>query len=538
MKKFIFSLFMATTCLMGCNELDLTPIDYAATGNYWQNEEQVATFMNGLHKHLRDDYTSPVVLGELRGGTLRDGTSSLGTSLDRATIVTSALTTTSTGITNWNSYYNKLLQLNHFIQEVENGCTFLSENSRNFYLGQAYGIRAYYYFMLYRTYGGVPLETEVKLLDGSVDPSAMYMERATAEQTMKFLKDEIGKSEIAFGSDNTLDRVTWSRFATLFLKAQIYLWSAKVNTNDYEGPHTATGNADLQIARQALEDIKSSGLFELENNFADIFAYDNKRNKEIILAMHFDKDEATNLGWGDYFLYSPGLFIGQMYDENGNLYNTDPLESANTGLLRYEYKESFVRTFDQEDTRRAATFFEYYTTADPATREMGVSMLKMRGHLDSDGSRYYDSDIIMFRYADVLLMMAEVENGLNGTCASYINDIRKRAYGNAYRSEFAYTDGSYAQNEMAILYERDKEFVGEGTRWFDIVRLHDANNNPLAFSAEANYPSENGGVASPVLKSNETYKLLWPVDVTVLNADELLEQTWGYKEAVGNTAAN
>ena len=58
---------------------------------------------------------------------------------------------------------------------------------------------------------------------------------------------------------------------------------------------------------------------------------------------------------------------------------------------------------------------------------MGVSMLKMRGHLDNDGSRYYDSDIIMFRYADVLLMMAEIENGLSGTCASYINQIRERA---------------------------------------------------------------------------------------------------------------
>lgn len=534
MKKIICSLFLATACLTGCNELDLTPIDYSATGNYWQNEQQVATFMNGLHKHLRDDYTSPVVLGEFRGGTLRDGTSSLGTSLSSATIVTNALTTTSTGVSNWNNYYNKILQVNHFIQEVENGCAFLSESRRNFFLGQAYGIRAYYYFMLYRTYGGVPLETEVKLLGGSVDPSAMYMERATAEATMQFLKDEIGKSETAFGTDNTLDRVTWSRFSTLFLKAQIYLWSAKVNTNDYDGPHTATGQADLQVARQALQDIMSSGPFDLEDNFADVFAYDNKRNREIILAMHFDRNEATNSGWGDYFLYSPGLFVGQMYDENGNLYNTDPLESANSGLLRYEYKEGFVRTFDPADTRRAATFFEYYTTDDPDTREMGVSMLKLHGHLDEDGSRYYDSDVIMFRYADVLLMMAEVENGLNGTCASYINQIRERAYGDNYDpAVHAYVDGTYAQNEMAILHERDKELVAEGSRWFDVIRLHDANGNPLVFSAEANYPRANGEAASPILRSNEEYKLLWPVDVTVLNADELLEQTWGYREAEG-----
>ena len=43
--------------------------------------------MNGLHAYLRDDYSSPLVLGELRGGTMREGTSSINTSLNSSSII-------------------------------------------------------------------------------------------------------------------------------------------------------------------------------------------------------------------------------------------------------------------------------------------------------------------------------------------------------------------------------------------------------------------------------------------------------------------
>ena len=86
----------------------------------------------------------------------------------------------------------------------------------------------------------------------------------------------------------------------------------------------------------------------------------------------------------------------------------------------------------------------------------------------------------------------------------------------------------FATTELAILKERDKEFVAEGTRWFDLIRLQDANKKPLVFSAAAAYPMQYGGEATPVLSSNETHKLLWPVNAAVLAADPELEQTYGY----------
>ena len=121
-------------------------------------------------------------------------------------------------------------------------------------------------------------------------------------------------------------------------------------------------------------------------------------------------------------------------------------------------------------------------------------------------------------------MMAEIENGLTGSCASYINEIRKRAFGAAYDATIhAYTDGSFADNELAILKERDKEFVWEGKRWFDVVRMRDAAGNSLAFSPAVSYPA-----GTPIIPASESHKLLWPVDVNTLNQNPELKQTTGY----------
>ena len=134
---------------------------------------------------------------------------------------------------------------------------------------------------------------------------------------------------------------------------------------------------------------------------------------------------------------------------------------------------------------------------------------------------------MIYRYADVLLLLAEAENflGNQAAAAGYVNQIRQRAYGAGY-PVFATSD--FATTELAILHERDKEFVAEGCRWFDVVRMHDASHKPLAFSASAAYPTTLGGTAAPILSSSENHKLLWPVNTTVLAGDPLLQQTYGY----------
>ena len=81
---------------------------------------------------------------------------------------------------------------------------------------------------------------------------------------------------------------------------------------------------------------------------------------------------------------------------------------------------------------------------------------------------------------------------------------------------------------------KDKEFVGEGSRWFDLVRMHDASGQPLAFSAAAAYPVKPGGSVSPVIK--EEYQLLWPINTAIHSGDGTIWQTWGYKSAWNKTS--
>ena len=161
------------------------------------------------------------------------------------------------------------MQVNHFIQQVENECSFLDDTNRKHYLAQAYGLRALYYFMLYKTYGGVPIVTEVELLNGKVTADKFYVERATAEATLEFIKGDIQKSENNYADitvTNSYDKTIWSKAATLMLKAEIYMWAAKVTITG----HTATGTTDLKVAQAALNQI--IGKFELLSDFENVFS--------------------------------------------------------------------------------------------------------------------------------------------------------------------------------------------------------------------------------------------------------------------------
>ena len=122
-------------------------------------------------------------------------------------------------------------------------------------------------------------------------------------------------------------------------------------------------------------------------------------------------------------------------------------------------------------------------------------------------------------------MQAEVANKEGKDPSQYINAIRQRAYGANYNSTLAYVNQDFASNELAILAEKDREFVWENKRWFDLVRMQDASGTSLAFSSA---PSVIYGRTAAALPTSQAYKLLIPVDVNTLNGDPTLIQTSGY----------
>ena len=535
MKKIsiFLSLALGVLAFASCNVLELTAVDEPTSSTFWKSEAQIQTFLNNLYDDLRNVGTIPFVLGETRGGTLKEGVSTEGESLDYANYVTQSLSASVSGTTSWWGFYANLLIVNQYIYKLEKECDFLSADARNRFLAPAYGLRAYYYFLLYRTNGGVILETQPKVLMGGISQSDYYMGRSSAKETLQFIKEEIGRSEEAFGTSRDAGCYTWNYYATQMLKAQVYLWASKVETmfqdkdKNTDGSYSPTNkNADLEVAREALETIVKSNRFHLLDNFADIFDFDHKANAEVIFALYYHMNETTN-GFST-MLYQPALWVGNSYAEDATT-PFDNVFSLTGGVHRVEYLESFVRSYDVEDSRREAIFLEYYNKkAGEPDRAFGSVVKKYLGEVYNQ-VRYADSDVIVYRYADVLLTLAEVENDLGNSdvAAGYINDVRKRAYGN---TSHAYTAGSQAEVELTILKERDKELVAEGCRWFDVIRMKDASGKPLVFSADAAYPKTYGGTASPILTSSQAHMVLWPVSHTVMENDENIAQTYGYSD--------
>lgn len=510
----IFSFLIITAC----SDLDLEPIDNFGSGNFWKKEEQVQGFIYGVHNQIRGQYVNYWLLGEARGGTQKTGNSSIGTSLDYENpIKNQGFTKDVTGISNWAGMYGNILNINLAIQKIENEITFLPDNKKEYYLGQLYGIRAWYYFWMYRTWGKIPINKGIKVLEGVTDPLPLYLKRSSEKEVMDFIKDDINKSETYFGSNTTIqDKSLWSKYATLILKGEIYLWSAKVTTGN-QSP--ATG--DLQTAETALNEVY--GKFSLLSDFSQVFNHSNKGNAEIIFSLRFLENEASSSFYAN-FLYptADALFKGTKYDAAGNLYD-DPLDLRTAGgTLRHEYKIELYNSYDNLDKRKNATFLDFYS--DASQSNPAVLMRKYTGFLNSTGNRIYTSDIPVYRYAHVLLMLAEIKNKQAADPSAYVNEVRKRAYGADYNAlTHGFVNSDFATNELNILKERNKEFVAENCRWFDVRRMQDASGNPLAFSVDANY-----GSTLSIIPTSEAHKLLWPINVGLLNDDPELEQTEGY----------
>lgn len=511
---------VASTLLLttSCNDLDLSPEDHYGSQNFWKTEAQAKGYVVGMHQQFRNHYANYWLLGEARGGLLKAVASSLGQSPNYTEIKAQNLTRDNTGVTNWVGFYGNILSINHAIKQL-NEADYLNENDKKHLLGQMHGIRAWYYFWLYRTFGGVPINNATAVLDKTPSSSAdLYLARSTPKEVLDFVKGDIAKSEEYFGNSTDLAKSQWSVYATKMLKAEVYLWSAKVTTGN-QSPATT----DLATAEDALLFVNNSAKFSLLNSFSDVFAHNNKENGEIILTIPFLENEATN--FYNTFIYNPNDFTGR-FDASGVAITTnDPINIASgAGIFRNEYVYGLFEQFEADDTRRDYTFYDFYGTATKG--QPGLAMRKFLGTINSAGVRVWTSDVPVYRYSEVLLMLAEVENKKGGDPSVYINQVRQRAYGTNYNAALhAHTHTSFADSELAILKERDKEFVCEGKRWFDIRRMQDASGNPLVFSNQVNYADPT----NPILdQATEAHKVLWPINVGLLNNDPKLEQTSGY----------
>ena len=540
------------------DKLDLAPIDYFGAGNFWKTEAQAIGNIHNQMASLRGkNFDNAITYGELRGGAYTlENTGSDGAMLNAVSVVAQNLSQTNPGMSNFGGYWGLIEKANLFIANVENAEYFAKQETKDYCLGMVYGMRAYYYFIMYRNYGGVPLRLTPDVENGNYDTSTLYMARATASATMAQIKSDIQKSLNYFGSQTTFNfnnasknaKYYWSKAATEMLAGQVYLWNAKVTVGDQ-----AATPGDLATAKTHFENVVKNYGLSLQENFADIFSATNKQNSEMIFAYKYDENESTNsnLAMWNYGIVT-GYTIGTAYDRDGNLWdNPDQISST---VQRYQFSNALYYQFDAEDTRRDVTFNASYHD-QAATQLRGTFVRKMLGNISAKTSyRAYDADQPVFRLAEAYLALAEIANYEDDAAnvEKYVNIIRERAYGaNWDAATYGYKAGSFVENEVAILHEKDKEFVQEGHRWYDVRRMTTVKGGAatdhfvfqpqghiaygLTITADMKELSASSWedapalVVKPILGTDVAHRVLWPLSTSDLNNDPELEQTPGYE---------
>lgn len=522
-------LLMLGAANTSCSDaLDLAPIDYYGSGSYWKTEAHATGYIDGIHKHLRDvTWQHTFTFGELRGGHYIADLSGDGSSVSAGSIIQQNFDESNTGVSKFGDLYGRITNLNLFIARVTDA-DYIEEAKKNYYLGMVYGLRAFYYFDLYRIYGGVPLRTGIEVIDGELDPTKLYLPRAKPSEVMAHIKSDLQKSLDYFGNVNSFNpyalgsKVYWNKAATETLMGEVYLWNAKVTTGD-----NPANPGDLTVAKRHFENVLNNYGLEMETNFADVFDARNKANEEIIFAVRYLEGEASN--GLNQFVYNIGTGQTNLnsYLEDGSLFD-DPLQIAGASTVqRYEYIPELFYSFDLEDSRRNATFLAAYRKDENDDLTLrGTHVRKNIGYINSNGLRSWVGDMIFYRLPFVYLSLAEIANmeGDNEKVEEYINIVRKRAYSDNWGPAFEFTAGDFTTNELAILHEKDKEFVQEGQRWWDIRRMTlTKGGTPLVFTVEGSLDG------NPILnEATEAHKLLWPLDRALLDNDDALEQTPGY----------
>lgn len=483
--------------------LDLSPVSSISDNNFWQTPEQVDAFVSGIHIAFRNNTSAFQALGEMRADIFGTDPGSSSAFTGEATqgvenMWNNTLSLDNSGVSNFGNFYFNINQINLLISKLGE-TNIVTDANKNYYLGEAYGMRAFYYFQLLRSWGKVIIQTEPTT---SFDVSNLAKAASPEDSVMLLIKSDIDNSVNSFGSDYSFrnQKGYWSKSATLMLKAEVYLWTS------YRGGATA----DANTAMNALTDIQNnvSGLTLLPN-YADVFAAANKGNSEIIFAIHNQLNESTLPFAGTFFPQS-GL-IANFYDSAENR-KFDVATDNWGGLLRAPIKIATFRKFDDADSRKWASIQPAYNLVDTTYQIAGCFASKYKGE-QSAGARVYTNDFPIYRYADLLLLLAEAKIILGQDPSAEINQVRARAYGANYDANVqGYPNQPIDANpQEAILQERFFEFVFEGKRWYDLRRMGD------------NYVYEYTSIAP-----SDSYKLLWPIDRTSLTNNRALVQNPGY----------
>lgn len=583
------------------DDLDLKNPNNFGYGSYWEDQQQYKMFIFSLAQQFRGSFPSQILFGsgELRAGTLTTALIN-GSGPLNVEYIANLYDEAHAQYGTFGGWYGYIANVNELIYQCENAKEgVLDDATLHGLLGMGYGMRAYSYFQMYRMYGGVPLRLEPDVLFGEYDPTKLYKARATAEETLTQIKTDINSALNHWNAAgdwtfNASKDYYWSKAATEMLAGEVYIWSAKVATGDHS---TANADADIATAKGYFSNVINNYGYSLYPKFRELFSTPHNSETIYSICCTSVSDNVTLNAYQTMMLWSKAAGAGTTawskqdasgfdWVEDGSAsmfgYTYDPVTEAQTAYTcwanfapspnRYMYKNALFFQYDDADSRQKC-FLPLYSLTDeqqaayndneltPYIEDFEPTDYDMQGSwylkyvpsvAEGQNSFAWWNDAIIYRLGLAYAYMAEIANfqGDNNGVEYYINELRKRAYAENWDENlYGYHAGSFAENENAIMREKDKEFVNEGQRWWDLRRLTTVKGgtqldhfvfqpqgcvgyglNPVACPWLVENDGSPVATVTPVLNANEEYKVLWPLDKGLLDSDPLLKdaQNPGY----------
>lgn len=497
---YLVIIFLTGFAVFSCTKtLELEPVSEISSQSFWKTESDVQGILAGMYSLLETEAGNNLFTwGEARSDAMGPSVASpifqnwylnlLTPNNSQSNFVSSLIS--------WDGLYRTIHHCNLILKNVPN-IEFAVEANKNLALAEAYSMRAYVYFVMARTWGGVPIITEP--VSGNLDN--IQKARDSVEDVFQFIKDDIDKAISLFPDnkfDHTNGRARWSLPALYALQADVYLWTAK----KMQG-----GDPDLTIALNACNEVQKSNV-SLLSDFESVFDYSNKGNNEIVFAVRRTYEESPDANYSIYcWAYALPQFLTSDIDEAVKQ-KLEPFGGA-----PYWAPSDIARNiFNEEDQRKDATFVEIYTHTSGQTVLLQSVVIKYNGTVIS-GIRHWADDYVIYRYSDILLMKAEAKNALNQDPSFEINEVRKRAYGEHYDGHI-FVSGGKDYNDQAILEERFRELMFEGKRWWDLLRFD------KAFDLVPSLQDRKG----------QDHLMLFPIPMSTISLNDKLVQNPGYDE--------
>lgn len=370
----------------------------------------------------------------------------------------------------WTNLYNVISRANAAIKYIPD--ITMTASTKNNLLAEAHTLRAWAYFYAVRVWGDVPMYTE------PIEEISQGIYRERTDKNRIFQEIILPDLEKAYYLiDKNATKRTRANVATVcVLMMDVYAW-----LHEYE---------KVVAVKEEKVDLLSKSRWGLSALEPTTFEKDWR-------AMFFD-DETAEIPIEVIFKVA--------YDELGNGENLSISYFASS-QPRVFLSDKVKGMYGILDKRFGSTQWEDIGE--------GKSQLKFKFWPDGTifigtGRIYSDNDLVIYRYADIVLLYAEALNALDRTpeAITELNRTRTRAGENPY-----YVSDFVSSDEVldAILDERQKEFLGEGKRWFDLVRCNRWKE-----------------VMQPINGMSDERKVLFPIHRDHLNQNLNLKQNPGY----------